>query len=136
MKRAIFNFAVLTALTSGLLLSSSFAFAGVFDCSSKTTKGEDFSVSINFNDPKPNEPTIYKSTISLGGSDVPQLGASCFVMDRPSTRYVKCAHQSGNVRVEVYPTVETTSGALKLMQFIIWDGATPQRGQFANCTTK
>jgi hypothetical protein len=136
MKRAFSALLLLAAAVISFALFSPTAFAGVYDCSSKTKGGEDFSVAVNFNDATADKPSVYNSTVSLAGKDVPQLGASCFVMDRPSTRFVKCAHQAGNLRIEVYPTVETTSGALKLMQFIIWDGPTPQRGSFSNCTTK
>lgn len=136
MKRAFSLFVLFSALVVGFLAFAPSAFAGVFNCSSKTASGEKFEVAVNFTDATANTPSVYKSTVTLGGNDVPQLGAACFYSDRPSTRFVKCAHQAGNLRIEIYPTVETTSGALKVMQFIIWDGPRPQRGDFTNCTTR
>lgn len=107
--------------------------AGLYSCSSSLPSGESFNVEVSFNDPGSKGQQVYRSTIVVGGKSIPVLGKGCFYSDRPSTRFIKCAHQSGQVRIEIYPTVETTSGAFKLMQYIIWNGARAQKGGFRNC---
>ena len=126
-------FATLAALFVGSALFANTAQAGLYNCSTQLKSGQDFKVEVTFNEPTSDKPSIYKSTATIGETSVPQLGAACFSSERPSTRFIKCAHQSGDVRIEIYPVVETTSGALKVMQFIIWNGSRATRGNFSNC---
>ena len=124
---------VFFALCSLFLVSQ--AHAGAYNCNLTLPNGNPFVAAVSFNNPAAGELKVYQSVVTIAGKSIPMLGSACFASDRPGTRYIKCAHQSGNVRVEIYPEVETTSGALKVMQYIIWNGTTPTKGAFDNCST-
>lgn len=132
-KASIFRPLSLAALSLTFVCLAGRAEAGLFNCSSALASGDRLDVEVSFNNPGSKGPQVYKSNVSLGGKSLPALGTGCFYSDRPSTRFIKCAHQSGRLRIEIYPTVETTSGTLKLMQYIIWDGGRAQKGGFRDC---
>jgi hypothetical protein len=119
------NLSKLGILVAALAVSAMSSKAYAWTCT-ETVGGEELRVVVNPSG------TSYSSTVTVNGSSLPQLGP-CFVMDRPSTRFVKCAHGRGDVRVEIYPEVETVSGLLKRMQYVVWNNNQPVSGEFATC---
>ncbi len=76
---------------------------------------------------------LYSSTLLINNISIPSVGVHCAVSTRPGTTYIRCAHEAGHVRFEFYPLVETTTGALKVMQLIVWTGITPRQASLSHC---
>ncbi len=119
------TFSKLGLLAAAVVVSTLSSQAFAWTCT-ETIGGEKLEVVVNPSG------SGYSSAVTVNGSNLPQLGP-CFVMDRPSTRFVKCAHGRGEVRVEIYPEVETVSGLLKRMQYVVWKNNQPVSGEFASC---
>lgn len=77
----------------------------------------------------------YDVKLSVDGRAVPLLGGRCFQSSRPSTRYLLCTFKDKNFELDLYPWVQTTSGSVKAMQFVIWSGdQASTSSEFTNCT--
>ncbi|MGE3683049.1 MAG: hypothetical protein AB7G93_15100 [Bdellovibrionales bacterium] len=77
-----------------------------------------FSISITQNQ------RTFVTQVSQNETPLPALGP-CWTEVRASLRRVRCSHGRGTTRVEVYPYTETTSGAVKGPQAIVWYGNAP-----------
>jgi hypothetical protein len=76
----------------------------------------------------------YSSSLSVDGTDVAALTDHCFVSNRPSTVYVKCTHQSGKMRYELYPRIEAGSATVSHIAMIIWTGEQAAPATLDNCS--
>ena len=96
----------------------------------ETLQGHSFDVEFTVVQTKPVDG--YKSVIRVDGNEIASTG-KCFVSNRPSTRFIKCAHAQGDFRIELYPQVETASGKIKTMQAVIWRGEAVEQAVFSHC---
>ena len=79
----------------------------------------------------------YDVKVTVDGKDVPVSGGHCFESNRPSTKYVLCTFHGADFELDLYPWTQTTSGAIRVMQYVWWNGEnSSQPAQFSNCTSK
>ncbi len=76
----------------------------------------------------------YDVKLSVDGKDLPVSGGHCFESNRPSTNYVLCSFKGQGFELDLYPWTQTTSGAIKVMQYVLWNGDQPATsGKFTSC---
>jgi hypothetical protein len=112
------------ALGLAVLFASPFAF-GAWKCNARF--GHDrFALSVGYSG------HAYSSTIRFNGHAVPANGR-CFKSNVPGSRYLLCSHENSQVRIEIYPYVETVSGMVLSAQAVVWYGDHAQALDLRHC---